>query len=172
LDLDYGASSGLYPFTAGNNDLGNPVRSPLSSNNKSGGIILKGVTADGKQNNKRIDESDINSGNYSFSSAYGEADKQYVYDASFVKLREASLSYSVPKSIVDQIKFIKGIDFAITGRNLWIIHKNLPYADPEQGQAAGGASGSNSGSANASIGFQNASFPVYRMFGANLKLRF
>jgi len=161
LDLDYGSYSGLYPWTAGKNDLGNSVRLPLS---KGGGLILPGVDADGKKNTKRIDASDINAGGFSFSSADGasEALKHFVYDGGYVKLREVALAYSLPQPLINRLGFIRGIDIALTGRNLWIIHKNLPYADPEQGQASG----------NASIGFQNAAFPSMRTFAFNLKLKF
>jgi hypothetical protein len=128
-----------------------------------GGIILKGVNAsDGKPNTTRIDESDINSGNYSYSSAYGESDRAYVYDASYVKLRELAITYSLPAKMITKIGFLKGIDIALTGRNLWIIHKNVPYADPEQGQASG----------NASMGFQQGVYPTMRTIGCNVKLKF
>ena len=163
LDMDYGSSSGLYPRTAGYNDLGNPVRSPLTNDNKSGGIILKGVTSSGAANTVRIDESDINNGAFSFSSAYGEADKEFVYDASYIKLRELAITYSIPSRVFGKgLSFVKGVDFSLTGRNLWIIQKNLPYADPEQGQASG----------NASMGFQNGAYPTMRTFGAILKVKF
>ncbi len=159
LDMDYGSSSGLYPRTAGFNDKGKPVRAPLS---QGGGIILNAVTADGKPNTTRIDESDILAGDYSFSSAYGEADKEFIYDASYIKLREAALTYSVPAKAFGAGQFIKGLDVSVSGRNLWIIHKNLPYADPEQGQASG----------NVSIGFQNGAYPTVRTFATTLKFRF
>ena len=159
LDMDYGSSSGLYPRNAGKNDLGNSVRAPLSAG---GGIILKGVTEDGKKNTTRIDESDINTGNYTFSSAYGEADKEFIYDASYIKLRELAITYSIPTKSLDKFKVLKGIDVSLAGRNLWIIHKNLPYADPEQGQASG----------NASIGFQNGAYPTIRTVSAILKFKF
>jgi hypothetical protein len=158
LDMDYGSFSGLYPETAGLNDLGKPVRNPLSSG---GGIILPGVTADGKPNTTRVDVSDINAGNFPFSSSNSMSDKSYVYDASYVKLREVALSYSLPKSLIERIKVIKGIDLSLTGRNLWIIHKNLPYSDPEQGVNSG----------NGSMGFQSGAYPAYRMFGFNIKVR-
>ena len=148
LDMDYGSSSGLYPRTAGRNDEGNLVRSPLS---QGGGIVLKGVLADGKTpNTQRIDESDVSQGRYSFGSEWGEADKSFVYDASYIKLREVSLSYVWRK-----------ITFLLAGRNLWMIHKNEPYADPEQGQASG----------NASMGFQNGAYPMVRQLSLGLKLR-
>ena len=100
----------------------------------------------------------------SASSADGasEALKHFVYDGGYVKLREVALAYSLPQPLINRLGFIRGIDVALTGRNLWIIHKNLPFADPEQGQASG----------NASIGFQNAAFPSMRTFAFNLKLKF
>jgi TonB-linked SusC/RagA family outer membrane protein len=169
LDMDYGSSSGLYPRTAGKNDLGNPVRSPLS---QGGGIILKGVQLDatGKAtpNTTRIDESDIGQGNFTFSSAYGEADKQFVYDASYVKLRELAITYSLGKGTLEKIGFLKGVTFSLSGRNLWIIHKNEPYADPEQGQALGsGNSGQNGG-----MGFQNGAYPTARTVAGTVKFNF
>lgn len=169
LDMDYGSSSGLYPRTAGLNDLGKPVRAPLE---QGGGIILKGVTEDGKPNSVRIDESDINNGDYSFSSAYGEADKEFVYNASYVKLRQVALTYSLPPKTLDRLGFVKGLDLSLAGRNLWIIHKDLPYADPEQGQASGTGSGTGSGSANGSMGFQNGAYPSIRTFDFIVKVTF
>lgn len=160
LDMDYGSFSGLYPRTAGFNDLGKPVRAPLSDG---GGIILKGVTADGKPNTTRIDESNLDNGAWTFGSlSNGEANSEFVYDASYIKLREAAITYSLPKKVMDNLHFLQGIDLSLSGRNLWIIHKNEPYADPEQGQAAG----------NASIGFQNGAYPVYRMFNFIIKVKF
>jgi hypothetical protein len=164
--MDFGDYSGLYPETAGKNDLGNPVRSPLSAG---GGLLLKGVTNDGKPNTKHIDASDINKGLFPFSSYNNFADASYVYDASYIKLRELALSYSVPKKALAGLGFIKGIDIALTGRNLWIIHKNLPYADPEQGYAS---LGSGTGVQNASQGFQVGVYPSVRTFGLNAKLKF
>jgi hypothetical protein len=60
-----------------------------------------------------------------------------VYDASYIKLREAAINYAFPKSFVDRLKYFKGIDIALSGRNLWIIDKDLPYADPEESMSAG-----------------------------------
>lgn len=161
LDMDYGSSSGIYPSTAGKNDLGNPVRSTLANG---GGIILPGVTEDGKANTKRIDASDANQGvtGFPFGSSGAFANKEYVYDASYIKLREVAITYSIPAKVIQKMGWVKGIDLSLTGRNLWIIHKNLPYADPEQGVASG----------NASMGFQSGAYPTVRMFGANVKLKF
>jgi TonB-linked SusC/RagA family outer membrane protein len=161
LDMDYGSFSGLYPRTAGKNSTGGEVRGDLSSG---GGYVFKGVTPDGKPNTTKIDESSLDNGAWTFGSLSGaEAHQEFVYDASYVKLREVALTYSIPaKSFEKGGSFIKGIDVSITGRNLWIIHKNEPYADPEQGQASG----------NASIGYQNGAYPSVRTIGGLVKFKF
>jgi len=164
LDLDYGASAGLTPHTAGYNKNGKPVRSPLADG---GGYLMEGVTADGKPNTKLVDASDINTKKFPFSSDNQEVARQYIFDAGYVKLREVAITWSVPANTVNKLHFVKGIDLSLTGRNLWIIHKNLPYADPEQGVPASGSYG-----ANASMGFQSGSYPVFRTFGFNVKARF
>jgi TonB-linked SusC/RagA family outer membrane protein len=160
LDMDYGSFSGLYPRTAGINDLGKGVRAPLADG---GGIILKGVTEDGKANTTRIEEN-LGDGSWTFGSigVGDETNKEFVYKASYVKLREAALTYSLPHKVIMGIHPIQGIDLSLSGRNLWILHKDLPYADPEQGQAAG----------NGSIGFQNGAYPTYRMLNFIVKVKF
>ncbi len=175
LDMDFGDYSGLYPETAGKNPKGNPVRSPLSDG---GGLLLKGVTADGKPNATYLDASDINAGHFPFSSYNNFADASYVYDASYVKLREVAITYSVPKKALNGISFVKGIDLSLTGRNLWIIHKNEPYADPEQGYSSNAATNTTGnsnflgGAQNSSQGFQVGVYPSVRTFGFTAKLKF
>jgi len=155
LDTYYGMATGIYPETAGKNNLGNPSRNSLQNG---GGVILPGVTADGKANTVRVDNSGTGYGLFGY---VDNPAKAFVYDASFVKLREVTLTYSLPHSMLDKTKFIKGIDFSLIGRNLWIIHKNLPYADPEDGLGAGNLQG-----------YQSGSFPAVRTVGANVKLKF
>lgn len=153
VDMYYGLATGLYPETAGLNDLGNPSRNSLS---EGGGFIREGVTADGKPNTVRV--SNYNYGQYGYSI---NPDKAFVYDAGFVKLREAVLTYSLPSSVLQGWKFIKGIDLSLVGRNLWIIHKNLPYADPEEGLSAGNLQG-----------VQIGAYPATRSVAFNAKFTF
>jgi len=153
LDLYYGMATGIYPETAGNNDLGNPKRSPLS---QGGGIIYPGVTADGKPNTKRVDITSYGSYGYVNNPA-----ANFVYDASYVKLREMTLTYSLPESVARRIAPFKGIDFSLIGRNLWIIHKNLPYADPEENITSGNIQG-----------YQSGAYPTTKTVGFNVRLKF
>lgn len=154
LDRYYGLGGGLQPETAKLNDLGNPSRLPIADG---GGIILPGVLEDGTPNNIRV-ENDAN-GVYGYG---GTPNAGFVYDASYVKLREASLNYTLPKAISSRLGFVKGIDLSIVGRNLWIIHKNLPDADPEEGLSSG----------NLGQGYQSGSYPTTRTLGANIRLSF
>lgn len=154
LDMYYGLATGLYPETAGLNDKGNPVRNTLD---QGGSIINPGVTEDGKQNDKRVDISQL-------FGAYGYVRKPsaaFVYDASYVKLRELALTYSLPSSLLGSKSPFKGIDISLIGRNLWIIHKNLPYSDPEETISSGNGQG-----------LQGGAYPTARTMGVNLRLRF
>ncbi|UYQ91853.1 SusC/RagA family TonB-linked outer membrane protein [Chitinophaga horti] len=152
LDMYYGLATGLVEETAGNNELGKPVRSAAADG---GGVIFPGVDDDGKINDKRVT---VGYGTLGYSRNPTAA---FVYDASYVKLREVSLTYSFPQSLLVRTKVIKGIDLSLLGRNLWIIHKNLPYADPEDNLSSGNLQG-----------YQVGSYPTTRNIGFNLKLRF
>jgi outer membrane receptor protein involved in Fe transport len=150
LDQYYGQMSGILPYTTGKNDLGNPVRDSVSHG---GGIILPGVTADGKKNTTRVT---IFS---SISTVYPQS--HYAYDASYIKLREASLTYHLPNKALSFQHVVKSVDLSILGRNLWLIHKNLPMADPEENLAAGNLQG-----------YQSGVYPTVRSLGINAKLKF
>ena len=153
LDMYYGLATGLYPETAGLNDLGKPLRGVPANG---GGIIRPGVTADGKVNTIRVNT--VNYGAYGYRYSPAAA---FIYDASYVKLREATITYSVPAQTMTRLAPLKGIDFSVIGRNLWIMHKNLPYADPEDGVSAGNLQG-----------YQVGAYPTTRSIGFNVKLRF
>lgn len=152
LDMYYGLATGLYPETAGLNDLGNPLRLPIA---QGGGIIRQGVTEDGKPNTKRVETYNFGAYGYRYTPA-----KAFVYDASYAKLREVVLTYSLPKRWLGKSNVFKGIDVNLIGRNLWIIHKNLPYADPEESVSAGNYQG-----------YQTGAYPTTRTFAFNLKFR-
>lgn len=155
LDRYYGLSSGLQPETATLNDLGNPSRLTIA---RGGGIILPGVAANGTPNRVRIE----NNGSIAPYGYGGNPNAGFVYDASFVKLREVNLSYSLPKGLTTRLGFVKGVDFSVIGRNLWLIYKNLPDADPEEGLSSG----------NLGQGYQSGSYPTTRTLGANVRFSF
>jgi hypothetical protein len=153
LDMYYGSATGAYPQSTGLNDLGNPLRNSIADG---GGYIVPGVLADGTPNQKRVNATNYGLFGYARNPAAG-----FVYDASYIKLREASLTFSVPKSLVARLAPFQGIDLSIIGRNLFIFHKNLPYADPEDGLSSGNLQG-----------YQVGSYPTTRNIGFNAQFRF
>ncbi len=162
LDHWYGEGTGLYAMTAGNNDLGNPERNTLADG---GGIINEGVievldangdpTGTYKDNDVRI-----KANLYSTRGWATSPNARYVYDASYLKLRELSLTYILPKEMLGN-SFFKGASVSFVGSNLWIIYKNLPDADPEAGLSSGNLQG-----------FQSGVMPTTRNFGFNINLQF
>jgi len=152
LDQYYGQATGVYPESAALNDLGNPSRDAVSAG---GGVIMPGVLADGSKNTIRVEN---NYGTFGYAQNPAAA---FVYDASFVKLREANLTYTLPRNIVSKLGGIKGVDLSVFGRNLWIIKKYVPYADPEENLSAGNIQGNQSGA-----------YPTTRSIGFNVKLTF
>lgn len=155
LDQYYGENTGLYPNTAYINDLGNPVRNSIENG---GGYINPGVNENGEPNTVRVD-----AGNPDVGSPFGYAtypQSEFVYDASYVKLRQASLTYTMPSRFLDNT-FMTGLQFTVTGSNLWIIHKNTPYADPESGLSSGNAQG-----------YITGSLPTTQDYGFNIKAQF
>jgi hypothetical protein len=154
LDMYYGLGTGLYPETAGNNDLGNPVRNSIANG---GGLIRPGVTAAGTPNTVRVAGNNYTAFGWQYNPpAY------YIYDLSFVKLREVSIGYSLPQSIIAKMGPFKGLDLSLVGRNLWIIDKNLPYSDPEESY----------GSGNSANGYQGNAYSATRQITFNIKMRF
>jgi TonB-linked SusC/RagA family outer membrane protein len=152
VSTKYGQATGLYAETAGNNDKGNPMRDQVE---EGGGILFEEtVYEDGTPNTT-----------YTPAWRWGRAfyynnspTARYVFDASYVKLREVALSYSLPATVIDKTPFTN-ITFSLVGRNLWIIHKNTEHFDPETGLGSGN-----------NQGIETGSYPAVRTMGFNLKL--
>ena len=164
LDTWYGYGTGVYDLTAGTNEDGNPVRDPIADG---GGIEITGVTAvyndDGSINTSASTEANtVNGymGHYNNAVAWRHApNAMHVYDATYIKLRQVSLSYSLPKDKLP--KGIQGLDVGLMGRNLAILFKKSPHTDPEAGLSAGNIQGNQSGA-----------YPAVRQIGFNLNLKF
>jgi len=85
-----------------------------------------------------------------------------VFDASFIKLREITMSYELPKSLISKT-FISSASFGIEGRNLWIIKDHVPHIDPEVNFFGSSLTGE---------GVEFQSVPSTRSIGFNIKLNF
>ena len=143
LDRWYGEGTGIYSNTVG------AIRNPE-------GVVLPGVTPDGAPNTVAVDQT---TGVDGYLGYLGSANSDYVYDASYVKLREVTLGYTFTKKALNNT--FQDLYIGLSGTNLWIIDKNLPDADPESGLSSGNLQG-----------FQSGVLPTTRTFALNLKAKF
>lgn len=91
-------------------------------------------------------------------------DEYSVWDATYIKLREVSLGYTLPKSLLANT-FIGSASILLTGRNLWYTAPNFPESsnyDPEVNQF---------GISNAQ-GIEWAATPTVKRYGVTVKLTF
>jgi TonB-linked SusC/RagA family outer membrane protein len=86
--------------------------------------------------------------------------ENFVYDASFAKLREVSLGYQIPKKLLPAVPFSRAY-VSLIARNLLILYKQTPNIDPESGTISGNAQG-----ISATV------YPTTRSYGVNLSLNF
>jgi TonB-linked SusC/RagA family outer membrane protein len=87
-----------------------------------------------------------------------------IFDASYVKLREITVSYALPAKYLGS-GFVKGVSIGLEGRNLWLIDSAVPHVDPESSFFGPSLQG---GAANVEFW----SVPSARSFGGNVKLTF
>ncbi|MDF1546614.1 MAG: SusC/RagA family TonB-linked outer membrane protein [Bacteroidales bacterium] len=82
----------------------------------------------------------------------GAASPLDIYDATFLKLRELSLTYQLPKIICSKFRAQEG-SFSLVGQNVFMWAKEFKYSDPDGG-------------------YENFSDPSIRYLGFSVKLVF
>ncbi|HEY4334518.1 MAG TPA: SusC/RagA family TonB-linked outer membrane protein [Puia sp.] len=125
---------------------------------REGGYIGKGNDVSGAANT-----TSVTSEKYFTDISAGGSDhiaEEFVYDASFIKLRSLTLTYSLPAKMFQSL-FIKGISVSAVGRNLWTVMKRVPNIDPE--------SSLNNGNGQ---GLELSGFPATRSMGLNVNFKF
>ncbi|MFM9837425.1 MAG: SusC/RagA family TonB-linked outer membrane protein [Cyclobacteriaceae bacterium] len=96
-----------------------------------------------------------------WTSIYNTQGEAIVFDASWIRLREVSISYKLPKKFLTKTPF-GSASLVLTGRNLWLYAPNYPHLDPEV----------NSQGVSNSQGFEYNNLPQTRSYGALLRLTF
>ncbi|MDE3235699.1 MAG: SusC/RagA family TonB-linked outer membrane protein [Bacteroidota bacterium] len=123
--------------------------------------ILPGVLAGGVPNNIQISATQAYYGN---SITNGAADETAIYDATCIRLREASLAYSLPTKMLSKLPF-GSVSISISGSNLWYFAPNFPkymHFDPE----------SNGLGVGNGRGMEFLSGPSARRYGASVRVTF
>jgi TonB-linked SusC/RagA family outer membrane protein len=155
-DAEHG---GLYYYYPGNNKANGTVALPKGGAPPAGetvyddGIIFDGVTAGGTANTTIIPASQ-------YYKAARNIEEEFVYSASYVKFRELKLGYTLPLKLIKKIG-LTGATISLVGRNLWIIHKDVPNIDPETAFTSGNAQG-----------LEDLTLPTTRSYGFNINVKF
>lgn len=117
-------------------------------------VIGKGVNEAGQANNVSALPQTY------YSTLATNVSSQFVYDASFIKLRQVTLGYKFPSQWFAKGP-LRGATFSLVGRNLLILMKHTPNIDPESNY-----------SNTAAQGLELAGYPPTRSYGFNLNLKF
>jgi hypothetical protein len=124
-------------------------------------IILPGVDASGNPNNIQISSSQAYFNNLS---GFFSMSDLITYDATVVRLREASLSYSLPEGILSKSPF-GSASIVVSGQNLWYYAPNFPkYTNFDPETSSLGAGNFN--------GLEYLSGPTSRRMGVSLRVTF
>jgi outer membrane receptor protein involved in Fe transport len=128
--------------------------------------------ADGKYTpNTTVAVDNAASGSGFFASTYTTVGSPFITSSDFWKIREVSISYSVP---LRNTKVIKKVSIGLVARNLFtFLPKDNPYADPEYNAITSADFTSGQGSSGNTQGISNENLsPPTRIFGATLTVGF
>jgi len=84
----------------------------------------------------------------------------YIYDGSYVKMREITLGYTIPSKITARWG-VKDVQIALVSRNPFIIYKDVPNVDPDSNYNNGNGQG-----------LEYGSLPTRRSWGVNVNFKF
>ncbi|WP_040532566.1 SusC/RagA family TonB-linked outer membrane protein [Leeuwenhoekiella blandensis] len=122
-------------------------------------FILPGVLADGSPNRQQLDNSSF----YFDNVLFGPSELR-IYDASVIRLKELSLSYSMPKKWLDKTPF-GNLSITAAGYNLWYDAYNTPDRANFDPNVAGIGVGNGRG-------FDYLNGPSSRRYGLSVKATF
>ncbi len=101
---------------------------------------------------------------YGFNSQFFSRNDNAMFDATNIRMREISLGYTIPKSILSKTP-IKSASITLTGNNLWFVAIGAPkYVNWDPEVASLGV--------NAGAGFDYLTGPSMKRYGAVLRLTF
>jgi hypothetical protein len=127
---------------------------------REGGLIGNGVMSDGNggyvPNNVVVDAEAYNKRAYDAS-----VHSSSIFDASYVKLRQVTLGYALPKKLLNGLS-IDDIKFSLVARNLAILYRKSPHIDPETASSSG----------NGAQGIEFGQIPAVRTIGFNVNVKF
>lgn len=121
------------------------------------GLTITGVDETGAALSVQIPAADVQQ----YYGRYNDITEYFVYDASFGKLRELSIGYNVPRTMLTNLP-IESLSISAVGRNLLLLWSKVPNIDPESAYTVGAGS----------QGLEYFAVPTVRNFGFNLSMSF
>ncbi|MBI5373097.1 MAG: SusC/RagA family TonB-linked outer membrane protein [Sphingobacteriales bacterium] len=120
----WGTYSGLTARTATTNDKGNPIRDPVADG---GGVHVFGVDDNGRPVDYYVDAQEY------FHNLYNNRSMDFfVYDLTFIKLREVSIGYNLPINKWSFLKWANKATVSLTARNPVLIYAKTNDFDPSE----------------------------------------
>jgi len=164
----FNAYSGLGKMTVGNNSLGNPLRDPVVNSNgdtvlsvplnnaasNSGGVLVEGVDENGN------DVAYLYQANVHFPNMFLNKE-EWIYDASYIKLREIKLTYNIPATVLANLP-IQRAAVALDIQNAFLLYSSVSGIDPSSVQ----------NNANGFGFWEGGGLPATRTIGFNINLSF
>ncbi len=98
---------------------------------------------------------------------YNVISSKWVEDGSFVRVKNISLGYNVPASVISKQKLVRGIKAAISVQNLLTFTDYKGY-DPEVGASVGG----NVNAQNQAIGLDYGRYPLTPIYSLSVGINF
>ena len=133
------------------------IKKGAASWKPTGGFIAPGVIDNGdgtyRQNDIYINPEDY------WMSVCRNAPSMFIYDNSYVKCRELTLSYQVPTAWLHN--WVKGLSISFVARNPFIVWKNIPDIDPDSNY-----------NNTTGMGLEYGSLPSRKSYGFNVNVKF
>lgn len=125
----------------------------MTLGNREDGMVVPGNLADKTPNTQKISAE-------KYWTSLNGITEAWMYDATNIRLRELSLGYTFPKSIISKTPFTS-LKLSFVARNLFMIYSKTKGFDPEAAYTSGNAQG-----------IEYGSMPTMRSLGFNLNVAF
>jgi len=129
----------------------------LTLEGRESGLPIKGVDTNGNPVDMVIAPENLRT----YYDGLRNISSTFVYDASFVKLRQVVLGYQLPIEKIKGLSVLQSASVSFIARNLFILYKKTPNVDPESVFSAGNAQG-----------VEQFGVPKTRSFGLSLNVKF
>lgn len=154
--VDYKQGGEIYSYTDAIGTLQGTGERTLQG--RDGTMVVQGINAETGQPNTTQISSEQYWNHVGGANAVGS---EFIYDASYISLRELSIGYSLPRDWLDGM-FLNSVRLSAVGRNLFYFKTNMPGTSPE----------SFAGPTDGYRGIEMGGYPMTRNFGFNVNVVF